>query len=96
VIAHMLPAHSTAYCLHGRMADGTITRAASAASNRHPLGTRIRLTHPGPGGRRVWVIRDRIGYGSDLDFWQSTCQRARAWGRHTIHYRVLPRRHHHA
>jgi hypothetical protein len=89
VAASLFTAQSTSYCLSGRMADGTYTRAGSAASNRHHLGTRIQLTRPGPGGRRVWVIRDRIGYGSDLDLWQPACGLSRAWGRRTISYRVI-------
>jgi 3D (Asp-Asp-Asp) domain-containing protein len=81
-------AHSTSYCLNGVMADGTRTRARSAASNRHPLGTRIVLTKPGPGGIRRWVIRDRIGWGSQLDFWAPTCWHSRQWGRRHVTYRI--------
>jgi hypothetical protein len=85
-------AQSTAYCLRGRMSDGTYTRYGSAASNRHPLGTRIRLRRRGPGGVRTWVIRDHIGWGSELDFWQPSCSAARAWGRRFVTYRVVRRR----
>lgn len=81
-----LPAESTAYCLRGRMADGTFVRAGSAASNRHPLGTRIYVR--GPGGRKKWTIRDRIGHGSELDFWVPTCSAAFAWGRRSVAYRM--------
>lgn len=89
VAASLFTANSTSYCLSGRMADGTQTREGSAASNRHPLGTRLRLTRPGPGGRRLWVVRDRIGYGSELDLWQPTCGQSRAWGRRSVSYRVM-------
>lgn len=81
-------ASSTAYCDHGTMADGSWTRLGSVASNRHPLGTRITLTRRGPGGRRHWIVRDRIGWGSDLDFWMPTCSAAITWGRRHIAYRI--------
>lgn len=88
--ARVAGANSTAYCLTGRMADGTYTRPRSAASNRHPLGTRITLTsrQAGPGGLRRYVIRDRIGYGSDLDLWTGSCATARAYGRRIVTYRL--------
>ena len=81
-------ANSTAYCLTGLMADGTHTRPGSAASNRHPLGTRIRLERPGPDGRRLFVVRDRIGYGSELDLWTGSCGQARQYGRRDVRYRI--------
>ena len=89
VAVSLFSANSTSYCLGGRMADGTLTRAGSAASNRHPLGTRIRLTRPGPGGRRTWTVRDRIGWGSELDLWQPSCASARSWGSRRVSYRVV-------
>jgi hypothetical protein len=84
-------AHSTSYspCSSGTiMADGTHVRIGSAASNRHPLGTQITLTQPGPGGLRHWTIRDRIGWGSELDFWQPSCSGAVTWGRRYVTYRI--------
>lgn len=82
-------ASSTAYCLRGRMADGTRTRPGSVAMNRHPLGTRIQLRGARFEGRRVFVVRDRIGYGSELDLWVSSCSRALAWGRRQVAYRII-------
>jgi 3D (Asp-Asp-Asp) domain-containing protein len=85
-------ANSTAYapCSSGTiMADGTHVRAGSVASNRHPLGTRIYLVgRPTFFGRRHFTVRDRIGYGSDLDFWTASCTAARTWGRRVVHYRL--------
>lgn len=86
--AAAMTAESTAYCLTGVMADGTGVRAGSAASNRHPLGTRITLDRPGPGGRRRWTVRDRIGSGSELDLWVPRCGQATAWGRRIVTYAV--------
>lgn len=76
---------STSYCLSGTMADGTGVRPGSAASNAHPLGTKIYTSRPVFGLRR-WTIRDRIGYGSQLDFWAPACSMSTAWGRRTISY----------
>lgn len=79
---------STAYCLEGTMADGSRTRWGSAASNTLRLGTRIRV-RPAPFGQREWIIRDRIGYGTPLDFWHSSCSAARAYGRRTVRVTVV-------
>lgn len=79
---------STSYCLTGTTASGATVRPGIAASNMHPLGTRIRLTRPAM-GRRNWVIKDRIGHGSQLDLWASSCGVATAWGRRTVTYRVI-------
>lgn len=77
---------STAYCLSGTMADGTHVRAGSVASNRYPLGTHLIISNS-PTGRKEWVVRDRIGWGTELDFWLPTCDQARHWGRRTVHIR---------
>lgn len=79
---------TTAYCLSGRMADGTFTRPRSAASNTLRLGTRITLTRPGPGGLRRYVIRDRIGHGTELDLWTGSCATALQFGRRARTYRL--------
>lgn len=83
-------ANTTAYCLTGRMADGTFTRARSAAHNGLRLGTTIRLVgrQAGPRGMRKYVIRDRIGWGTQLDLWTGSCATARAWGRRTVRFKL--------
>ncbi len=81
-------AESTSYCLTGRMADGTQTRAGSVAMNRHPLGTRITLVGVTFQGRRRFVVRDRIGWGSALDFWSPSCAQSRQWGRRVVRYKL--------
>jgi hypothetical protein len=83
-------ANTTAYCLRGTMADGTYTRPGSAAHNGLRLGTRIRLVgaQAGPGGRRRYVIRDRIGHGTELDLWTGSCGAAIRFGRRTTRYRL--------
>lgn len=94
-------ASSTSYCPGSSgtiMADGALATAAgqrrfqlpSVASNRHPLGTTLRLL----GGVRVRghklvVVRDHIGHDSDLDIWSPSCAWSRRWGRKYLRYRVL-------
>lgn len=77
---------STAYCLSGTMADGTGVRWGSVASNQYPLGTVLEV-RPAPAGQRRWVVRDRIGWGTQLDFWMPSCGAALGWGRRTVRIR---------
>lgn len=77
---------STAYCLSGTMADGTGVRWGSVASNQYPLGTVLEI-RPAVGRQRRWVVRDRIGWGTDLDFWVPSCGQALSWGRRTVRIR---------
>jgi 3D (Asp-Asp-Asp) domain-containing protein len=77
---------STAYCLTGTMADGSYTREASIAHNGFPLGTRVTVSPPFR-GRRRFVVRDRIGWGTDLDFWAPSCGSAIQYGRRVIRVR---------
>lgn len=88
-LPHPHVAESTSYCLNGLMSDGTKTRKRSVAMNNLPLGSIIHLRKPGPGGLRIWHVRDHIGRGSQMDLWQSTCAAARAYGRRTVYYRVV-------
>lgn len=87
VLAFGVPTTSTAYCLHGTMADGSYTRAGSIAHNGYPLGTRVTVW-PSPTGARHFVVRDRIGWGTQLDFWLPSCSAALAWGRRVVHVRL--------
>lgn len=87
--AAIFVASATSYCDHGRMADGTMVRPGSVASNRHRLGTRLRVMGRRIYGRRTFVVRDHIGWGSELDFYTASCTAARAFGRRRVRYRVL-------
>lgn len=80
-------AHSTAYCLPGTMADGTHVRPGSVAHNGYALGTKLTIK-PSPTGRRRFVVRDRIGWGTELDFWHPSCSGAIAWGRRRVTVKV--------
>lgn len=85
---------STAYCLTGIMANGERVRPQSVAHNGFALGTRLTIT-PNPTGDPRWTVRDRIGHGSDLDFWVPSCAHAIRWGRRPVTIRVgwpAPRR----
>jgi 3D (Asp-Asp-Asp) domain-containing protein len=56
-----------------------------AAGNRWPFGTRIRVQHVG-----VVTVTDRIGWGSQLDLFMTSCHAARQFGRRHLHVEVLP------
>lgn len=80
---------STAYspCSSGSvMADGTRTRPGSVAHNGYPFGTKLTIW-PSPTGRRRFTVRDRIGHGTELDFWVADCHQAIQWGRRVVHVR---------
>jgi 3D (Asp-Asp-Asp) domain-containing protein len=77
------PTVTTAYCLSGVMADGSGVRPGSIAHNGYSLGTRVTVS-ASPTGARRFVVRDRIGWGTELDFWVSSCAAARAWGRRVV------------
>lgn len=95
MIVHEIPNNVTSYCDQGVMADGTYTRARSAASNELRLGTRIRIVgrQAGVRGMRRYVVRDHIGWGSRLDLWTPSCSAATAFGRRTVRYILGWRRH---
>lgn len=86
--ASLVTLTSTAYCLSGTMADSTQTRAGSVAMNSVPLGTKVRPTRR-VFGRKHFVVRDRIGRGTELDFWTSDCSEALRYGRRKITIRAI-------
>lgn len=95
--ASVFVASSTAYspCSspNPRMADGTPVTSKQArtavASNRHPLGTRIRLIGATFHGRRTFIVRDRGSRIMQLDFFTRDCRAAVRWGRVRVRYRVV-------
>jgi 3D (Asp-Asp-Asp) domain-containing protein len=74
---------STAYCLRGTMANGLPVRYGAVAMNMVPLGTRIWVSRS-PTGLRRHTVMDRIGWGTQLDFWVPSCARAVQWGRRRV------------
>jgi 3D (Asp-Asp-Asp) domain-containing protein len=55
-----------------------------AAGNRWPFGTRLRVEHVG-----VVTVTDRIGWGSDLDLYMTSCSEARQFGRRHLTVTVV-------
>lgn len=85
--------HSTAYCPGSSgttMADGRHVYFGAVANNFLALGTRIR-TDRQAFGKRWFTVHDRIGYGSELDFWVPSCAMATDWGARSISFRVVRR-----
>jgi 3D (Asp-Asp-Asp) domain-containing protein len=80
---------STSYCDTGTMADGSQTRNRSVAMNMLSLGTKILLVGPRSRtfyGLRRFVVRDHIGWGSQLDFWHRSCSASTTWGRRPVRF----------
>lgn len=81
---------ATAYspCSAGSiMKDGSQTRRGSLAHNGYPLGTRV-WVQPAIFGRHRYTVRDRIGSGSEADFWTASCAGAIAFGRRPVRITV--------
>lgn len=78
---------STAYCLTGSMANGQKARRGAVAMGTKerpwpPLGSLVWVKELD----QVFVVEDRIGHGSQLDFaMPGSCQEAKDWGRRTVH-----------
>lgn len=79
---------STGYCLQGRMANGAGVHVGAVANNDLPLGTKITVSRSPYGQRKQFVVADRIGHGTQLDFWVPSCSTAVAWGRRQVNMRV--------
>ena len=84
---------TTAYspCSSGTItASGQPVRPGIAAANWLPLGTRIRIWPPAF-GRTRYVVDDRVGYGTQLDLYTSSCTAAIQYGRRIEHVTILGR-----
>lgn len=83
--------YATCYSLSGTMADGSGVRLRSAASNVHPLGTKIRLVgRPFYRGLRRFVIRDTGSalYDGHVDIWWYSYRDCLLWGKRPIKYKL--------
>lgn len=82
---------ATAYSLHGRTADGRmVSRGLIAADPRViPLGSRIKLDHPGWTGE--YLVADSGGAvrGKRIDIWTPSQDEAIRFGRRTVQLTVL-------
>jgi hypothetical protein len=79
---------STCYAQGTTTASGGGVYICEVANNEYPLGTRIEVSRP-VFGLRVFVIDDRIGYGSQLDFYNPSEAVCDEYGREVVSFRVL-------
>jgi 3D (Asp-Asp-Asp) domain-containing protein len=82
---------ATAYSLRGRTASGRmVSRGLIAADPRVlPLGSRVRLEHPGYSGE--YLVADTGGAirGRHIDIWTPSSREAMRFGRRTVKLTVL-------
>jgi 3D (Asp-Asp-Asp) domain-containing protein len=82
---------ATAYSLRGRTASGRmVSRGLIAADPRVlPLGSRVRLEHPGYSGE--YLVADTGGAirGRHIDIWTPSSSEAMRFGRRTVKLTVL-------
>ena len=85
------PYVATAYSLRGRTASGRmVSRGLIAADPRVlPLGSRVRLDHPGYSGE--YLVADTGGAirGRRIDIWTPSTSEAMRFGRRTVKLTVL-------
>jgi len=85
------PYVATAYSLRGRTASGrTVSRGIIAADpSILPLGSRVRLEHPGYSGE--YLVADTGGAirGRHIDIWTPSSSEAMRFGRRTVKLTVL-------
>ena len=79
---------STSYCQSGITASGEMTRVGIVAGNIWPLGTDLKILDGPHSGQTVQVL-DRIGWGSQLDFFTWSCRGAWNYGRRQVLVEVL-------
>jgi 3D (Asp-Asp-Asp) domain-containing protein len=82
---------ATAYSLRGKTASGRmVSRGLIAADPRLlPLGSRVRLEHPGYSGE--YVVADTGGKirGKHIDIWTPSSREAMRFGRRTVKLTIL-------
>ena len=82
---------ATAYSLRGKTASGRmVSRGLIAADPRYlPLGSRVRLDHPGYSGE--YLVADTGGMikGRRIDIWIPSTREAMRFGRRTVKLTVL-------
>jgi hypothetical protein len=81
---------TTSYCQGTVTASGRHVFLGEAANNTLPLGTRVRV-RPRVFGRSRFIILDRIGWGSQMDFYNPSCSAAVSYGRRVEEVRVTGR-----
>lgn len=87
---NILTLESTAYEETGStMANGEYPYFGAVACNILPLGTRIKVLD-GPFAGQTFVVKDRIGWGSQLDFYLGDVAACYEYGRRVVRIVVLP------
>ncbi|MEP6819287.1 MAG: 3D domain-containing protein [bacterium] len=85
------PYVATAYSLRGRTASGRMVSRGLIAADPSvlPLGSRVRLDHPGYSGE--YIVADTGGAirGRRIDIWTPTSSEAMRFGRRTVKLTVL-------
>lgn len=82
---------ATAYSLKGRTASGRmVSRGLIAADPRIlPLGSRVRLEHPGYSGEYLVADTGGLIRGRHIDIWTPSSHEAMRFGRRTVKLTVL-------
>jgi 3D (Asp-Asp-Asp) domain-containing protein len=82
---------ATAYSLRGRTASGRmVSRGLIAADPRVlPLGSRVRLEHPGYSGEYLVADTGGLIRGRRIDIWTPTSREAMRFGRRNVKLTVL-------
>jgi 3D (Asp-Asp-Asp) domain-containing protein len=82
---------ATAYSLRGKTASGRmVTRGLIAADPRYlPLGSRVRLEHPGYSGEYLVADTGGLIKGRRIDIWIPSTREAMRFGRRTVKLTVL-------
>jgi 3D (Asp-Asp-Asp) domain-containing protein len=82
---------ATAYSLRGKTASGRmVSRGLIAADPRVlPLGSRVRLEHPGYSGEYLVADTGGLIKGKRIDIWIPTTREAMRFGRRTVKLTVL-------
>ena len=92
-VSRRIEVSSTAYCIKGLMRTGVRTRDGMAAADPSviPLGSVVRLSHPGGAEIGVFVVMDTGGAvrGNRVDIYMDSCSEASDWGRKRIVAEVL-------
>jgi 3D (Asp-Asp-Asp) domain-containing protein len=85
---HAVALSGTAYCQGTITASGQAPFVGEVANNMWPLGTHL-VVSPAVWGRTRFVVEDRIGAGSQLDFYTPDCQTAIVFGRRVERVQVV-------
>ena len=90
-LAAASPYVATAYSLRGRTASGRmVSRGLIAADPRVlPLGSRVRLEHPGYSGEYLVADTGGLIRGRRIDIWTPSTAEAMRFGRRTVKLTVL-------